>query len=198
MVKTLKKCLNCNEIFELPFGKNDKRTYKRKFCTRTCFLDNNIKKSKNIRFIRLKILERAHNKCEKCGTGGKLHIHHIKPAVYYPNGHSPLGNEQNSPENLIALCVPCHKKEHPRDIERFTGKSKCIACGKKYKYYPKNNRGLFCSRDCFYENRKLIYAPKNYVCKQCGLAYQALTTSLFCSNQCKSRWHHNANKRRKK
>jgi len=50
------------------------------------------------------ILKRANNKCEKCGAIGILHIHH---KVY----HEDFGHDK--PEDLIALCPPCHAAEHP-------------------------------------------------------------------------------------
>jgi len=51
------------------------------------------------------------DKCENCGCGGKLDIHHI-------DGSRKLGNGyiNNDPSNLITLCRDCHLDEHLRMI----------------------------------------------------------------------------------
>ena len=53
--------------------------------------------------LRAQVLERAEGKCEVCGVGGTLHIHH---KTYKRAG----GNE--TLDDLIALCPPCHKRVH--------------------------------------------------------------------------------------
>jgi hypothetical protein len=43
-------------------------------------------------------------KCERCGSGGDMHLHHRDRDV---------SNWKNG--NLETLCVPCHKEEHKDD-----------------------------------------------------------------------------------
>jgi 5-methylcytosine-specific restriction endonuclease McrA len=50
--------------------------------------------------LRKKIYERDNWTCQKCGKhGGRLNCHHIEPWRISKN---------NSPNNLITLCLPCH------------------------------------------------------------------------------------------
>jgi 5-methylcytosine-specific restriction endonuclease McrA len=54
---------------------------------------------------RLEAISRAGGKCQLCGKpSGSLHVHH--------NTYERLGNER--PEDLIALCPPCHNGYHSR------------------------------------------------------------------------------------
>lgn len=52
---------------------------------------------------RLRILKRDKNKCTKCGSKEKLHVHHIVPK-------SKGGS--NESQNLTTLCDLCHAEEH--------------------------------------------------------------------------------------
>lgn len=52
---------------------------------------------------RLKALERDGYQCQKCEERNDLLVHHIKPYAI---------SQDNSLENLITLCRPCHGKEH--------------------------------------------------------------------------------------
>jgi len=187
--KIIKECLYCKKRFELKTNKGKKRT----FCSLKCYY-NNLKigwKSK-----RKEALKKAEFKCQKCGSEEKLNVHHKEKAIY-GKGHGPLKESNNSLDNLIVLCAKCHKKEHSNGIKRFTEKGVCLACGKKFMYYPKSNRGKYCSRECAYKNPNLKLIPIICKCIQCNLKFQGLKKSKFCSNKCKSRWHY-ANKKRKK
>lgn len=54
--------------------------------------------------IREQVLMRDDNRCQKCGKYGKLDLHHIVPVAQ---------KGQETVENLIALCVRCHREwEH--------------------------------------------------------------------------------------
>lgn len=50
-----------------------------------------------------RLLKKRGRKCEQCGRGGKVEMHHIK--------HVADGGD-NSESNLILLCKPCHRKAH--------------------------------------------------------------------------------------
>jgi len=185
----IKKCINCNKEFKRIGNKNKGN----KYCSLSCVFEHRRKISKSLPINKITIIERAKNKCEECGIERKLHIHHINKAEYHKNGHSPLSGEQNNPKNLIALCIFCHRKLHSKGVKRFTNKGKCIACGKEFYYYPKANRGKYCSRECAYKNCKLKfedYIPKINTCKYCGLAFVNKREKMYCSNKCKSRWYY--------
>lgn len=49
------------------------------------------------------VYEKCNNKCTKCGSTKKLHIHHIKE--FSKGGLNEI-------ENLILLCVSCHAEAH--------------------------------------------------------------------------------------
>lgn len=46
-------------------------------------------------------LQRAGNKCQKCGSGGALDVHHLVYRRY-----------RERPEDLIAVCRTCHEELH--------------------------------------------------------------------------------------
>jgi len=50
-------------------------------------------------------------KCEKCGSGKKLHVHHL---TYTSKGREPLSD-------LQLLCEKCHHTVHGRTAETHTG-----------------------------------------------------------------------------
>jgi ribosomal protein S14 len=52
------------------------------------------------------ILKRSENKCERCGDNAK-HVHH--------KTYDRVGYEQ--PEDLMAVCLSCHGKEHSENPE---------------------------------------------------------------------------------
>src|SRR6266404_4706680 len=52
-----------------------------------------------------KLLEKAQNKCETCGSDKRLHGHHIKSFYEYPELRFDI-------ENGKILCMSCHSKLH--------------------------------------------------------------------------------------
>jgi 5-methylcytosine-specific restriction endonuclease McrA len=64
----------------------------------------------NMKNIRKRLFALRGKKCERCGYGGYLEIHHIKEVI---NGG--LDNE----ENLIILCQVCHDKAHGKVTKKF-------------------------------------------------------------------------------
>ena len=57
------------------------------------------------KILRRYVLERDGWKCQKCGSGSNLEVHHQR-------SRSLLGNDEE--ENLITMCRSCHKAEHQR------------------------------------------------------------------------------------
>lgn len=56
------------------------------------------------------VRERDGNRCRKCGSNSKLHIHHVQ----YIN-HGMEAKVATSIDDLICLCEKCHAKEHNKD-----------------------------------------------------------------------------------
>ena len=62
-----------------------------------------IRRSKEYKIFREKILSRDNHKCTKCGSDRKLHIHHLKSIGKYPE----LALEES---NVVTLCIKCHSE----------------------------------------------------------------------------------------
>lgn len=56
-------------------------------------------------YIRRRILERDNNTCQHCGAVDRLEVHHI---IKRADGGS------NDDDNLVTLCVPCHRRVEKR------------------------------------------------------------------------------------
>jgi len=75
------------------------------------------------RDIRVETIKRRGNKCEACGRGGNIHVHHAS--------YSKIGWSKQE-DNLIVLCESCHVILHykfrrsklfdayPPDLKQFT------------------------------------------------------------------------------
>ena len=53
--------------------------------------------------LKIQVLERDGWRCQDCGSAEGLQVHHLKP-------RSKLGHD--AVENLISLCVYCHRGRH--------------------------------------------------------------------------------------
>lgn len=63
-----------------------------------------VKSSKKWKDLRKLVFERDSYTCQHCGVrGGKLHPHHIKPKILFPELVFQL-------QNIVTLCESCHKK----------------------------------------------------------------------------------------
>lgn len=123
--KTAKEftCQHCNKIFTSHNFDNANL-----FCSRKCYNDSKYhtkitsgenhwnynpdsasrgeRNSPEYAKFRNGILKRDNYTCAECGhRGGKLVVHHIHAWRYYPE----LRFEE---DNVITLCIPCHKKIH--------------------------------------------------------------------------------------
>ena len=56
--------------------------------------------------VRSQVMTRAENTCEQCQANRATEVHHLK----YP----PWGTF-DVPENMIAICHPCHCKIHGKE-----------------------------------------------------------------------------------
>ena len=61
-------------------------------------------KTDHWRRVRRHAIERANRRCEQCNRRGQLDVHHLT----YDN----LGQEAAC--DVVALCRPCHEREHER------------------------------------------------------------------------------------
>jgi 5-methylcytosine-specific restriction endonuclease McrA len=63
--------------------------------------------------LREAVMARAHGRCEVCyqreAPANPLHLHHRK-------GGSGRRRQEQSPENCIAVCLVCHRREHGERI----------------------------------------------------------------------------------
>ncbi len=60
--------------------------------------------TKRWQLLRMEILERDGFRCKKCGARGRLEVDHVKSVRNNPE-------LAYSPDNLQALCSPCHTKK---------------------------------------------------------------------------------------
>src|SRR5687768_9925194 len=90
----MKNCLQCNTEFK-------PRSCAHTFCSQKC---RRAARGSNWRTIRNLILIRDKHTCQDCKAEGvKLEVHHLIALA--------LGGD-NQIENLLALCVCCHRKRH--------------------------------------------------------------------------------------
>ena len=65
-------------------------------------------KTPRYRELHRKTLQRDKYKCQICGTGTNLVVHHVT--------YRRLGNE--SLDDLVTLCDSCHFEVHKKDLEK--------------------------------------------------------------------------------
>src|SRR3990167_9451099 len=104
--------------------------------------------------IKKYIFNKYNNKCAGCLSSKSLHIHHIDK------------NKKNDKlENLILLCVNCHKEIHrelngkfEQEPKFYKGRTKlskiCPACKKEF-FIFKGTKNKFCGKKCFYNSIRL-------------------------------------------
>lgn len=116
--------------------------------------------------------------CRHCGATDGLQAHHIEPFVTFA---SYL--EANALDNLITLCLVCHKtaeweywRTHP-DFQRMTPKTQlihvCDSCGKEYQ--PKGQNSKRCN-ECW-----------KRTCRKCGKVFRPRLwheENKYCSRLC--------------
>lgn len=56
------------------------------------------------RVVRERVLERDRKRCQECGHGENLHVHHITPLSE--------GGEKYDMDNLVTLCQTCHLRAY--------------------------------------------------------------------------------------
>lgn len=101
-----KKCIQCDKDFTTT------RRYQ-VYCNKRCHTKMRTWKVP-LASYREYVLERDNFTCTKCSKRGvissDLHVHHPNPL--YKGG-------EHSIDNMITLCVPCHKKEHKVRVDRI-------------------------------------------------------------------------------
>jgi cytochrome c553 len=59
-------------------------------------------------------MKAANGTCQRCKKAKAVHIHHKLPVRYFAKPE-----DAHFPQNLMAVCRPCHKKEHEEMAARF-------------------------------------------------------------------------------
>ena len=129
----------------------DANFYTRRFCNQECMGLARVKSNPKKSTIRRRASKLALNglrkdKCEKCGTDKKLHLHHIDS--------NPNNNNIN---NVMTLCASCHGQwhwEHGKKPPR--PKRLCSICGNKVV-----GRG-YCSK---HYQRFITHGDPNFILK---------------------------------
>lgn len=111
-------CDYCNK--EIKRGRNHIFSNKNNFCDSTCsnnfwgyaLFSGKSKYGGDWGTIRRETLEYYNGKCQRCDIEISLktcNIHHIIPISYFKENQKHIAN---SIENLIPLCIECHKDVH--------------------------------------------------------------------------------------
>ena len=106
-------------------------------------------------YLRTEILERDNNRCVRCDSPKRPHVHHLDGRDGRVNTIDP---PNHSHENLITLCPKCHENIHKNHIQAIKGrwpedrsrKLACKECGKVFitsKWEVDRGR-KYCSRRC--------------------------------------------------
>lgn len=117
----LQECEECEEQFKVPPHKGEQR-----FCSGDCFREwesrqfggENARpadKNRNPIYqyghewpdVRQRVLARDNDKCQFCGSKGKLSAHHILRYHGFDAGDKDKANDS---QNLVSLCPTCHGK----------------------------------------------------------------------------------------
>ena len=150
-----------------------------------------------------KLIKRRDVRCQDCGSHNNLEVH-----------HRDRNHFNNSDDNLILLCKPCHAQEHlnngqpeiarlilsPRKYRRRPSRN-CPICGEEF--IPRDNRIRCCSRECAAKlsglSQKGRIPPNKGInrvtltCHTCGRQFERrqgnITSKLaFCSRPCQIKY----------
>lgn len=109
-------CFCCKKSFQRPSFTVQKDKKDRVFCSTKC-RDKNFSRENPSRYgsrwsrIREKYVKKHNHTCEICGSINKekygLEVHHIKPINTFSNV-----DEANTEDNLMVLCISCHRLQH--------------------------------------------------------------------------------------
>ncbi len=122
-----KNCRHCGKkMARKMFGKRveDMTAFlKRPYCDRTCMseaMEGTIKVMNDHNSHR-QSCKKVKDACEVCGaTGRRLHVHHKDENAM-----------NNSEDNLVTLCVPCHRRWHSPNYTDCGRKRKpCLHCNR--------------------------------------------------------------------
>jgi hypothetical protein len=109
VIQVEKECLLCGRKFH----DHPCHSERRKYCSYECANKEFERRCSGVettfygkafwKEMRNLVLERDGHRCQKCGADRLLHVHHLRERR---NGGD------DSKENLLSLCHPCHRKEH--------------------------------------------------------------------------------------
>jgi|GEM_PF-1747917 len=98
-----KICKHCKKPFnrkKFPSGWEDSGRYlKREYCSQSCANSKSEPTDRTTYHLRAGIF--LEDFCEACGTKENLEVHHINGDI-----------QENTKENTMTLCHPCHMKLH--------------------------------------------------------------------------------------
>lgn len=63
------------------------------------------RKNRTMPNLRRQLLRDRGEKCELCGSGGKIHLHHKNAVCLYPS-------MRKDKDNIVLLCEECHHTFH--------------------------------------------------------------------------------------
>jgi hypothetical protein len=67
---------------------------------------------KTWKFVRREVMKRSGGVCERCHKKPAFHVHHRLPVRFFA-----VPDDANFLQNLMAVCIKCHRKEH-REIRK--------------------------------------------------------------------------------
>lgn len=125
----MKFCKKCNKWkdeseFDKSFDNRRNKSYLRYIC-KSCRRPQTQRGFDQMRFggNRIKVLKRDNHICQICGNYGNL-VHH-KDGSGIRSKYSTALFPNNSPENLIAVCLTCHTRLHlTKKSDRLAGTSR--------------------------------------------------------------------------
>ena len=120
----VKYCLQCQVLLTRKryngVLEDNGRFHKRKYCNQVCMAKHQMKEQAQKSALLKRLMKFRKDKCDLCKTNQRLGVHH-------KNGNQA----DNSEDNLMTLCSPCHTKwhwEHGKVMPKRTN-FYCKICG---------------------------------------------------------------------
>ena len=116
--------------------------------------------------------------CQVCNTSVKKKKGH----VHHQNGNNTLVENYNEIDNLILVCIGCHRTLHT--IPELKKTKYCPTCGKSFKIYKHVNK-KYCSCSCFHKS-----CWSTLICNTCGKAFKRRNTYVRRAKKDPAYKHH--------